>query len=93
MALRFRYDPQKARANLSKHGVSFAEAQTVFEDPLAYTVWDEAHSDDEQREITIGYSQKLRLLLVVHTEVNHGEIRIISARNADAYETQQYLSA
>jgi uncharacterized protein len=88
--LLFLHDPAKARSNLRKHGVSFAEAETVFLDPLAVTIPDEEHSEHENREITLGYSQRSRMLLVVHTEEVDGKIRIISARKASAHERAQY---
>jgi hypothetical protein len=53
--LSFEFDPAKAAANLKKHSVSFREAITVFNDPLAQTFPDELHSEDEDRSITIGY--------------------------------------
>ena len=75
----FEWDPAKARKNLQKHGVSFAEASSVFYDPLAVTGVDPDHSEGEERLITFGMSSQGRLLVVAHTE--RGEaIRIISAR-------------
>ena len=71
----FSFDPAKARSNLLKHGISFEEAQTIFLDPLAFTVYDEAHSEWEHREITVGLSALTRLLCVVHTERTDGETR------------------
>ena len=53
MPLAFEFDPRKAASNLKKHGVSFAEAMTVFDDPLAQTFPDELHSEEECRSITI----------------------------------------
>jgi uncharacterized DUF497 family protein len=88
--LTFHSDPAKARSNLRKHGVSFSEAETVFLDPFAITIPDEAHSDHENREITLGYSARSRMLIVVHTEEVDGELRIISARKANAHEKAQY---
>ena len=85
----FEFDPAKAASNLKKHGVSFAEAMTVFEDPLASTLPDDQHSVDENRFITVGMSFKLRLLFVVYTETTSG-IRIIGARPATAAEVEQY---
>jgi uncharacterized protein len=60
----FEWDQAKAAANLKKHGVSFEEAKTVFDNPLAAIFDDEAHSIDEQREIIIGHSRQNRLLLI-----------------------------
>ena len=95
MDLRFEWDETKAETNLSKHGVSFQEAQTVFLDPLARIFDDELHSVDELREIIIGHSIDDRLLLVSFTERETGVVRIISARRAtkrerDDYEENQY---
>ena len=64
MSLIFEWDGRKARSNLSKHGVSFEEALTVFGDPLARIFDDEGHSIEEEREIMIGQSSHRRLLLV-----------------------------
>ena len=60
--MEFEWDALKAAANLKKHGVSFEEAKTVFENPLTVIFDDEAHSADERREIVIGHSQQNRLL-------------------------------
>jgi uncharacterized protein len=90
MAL-FQWDPNKASANLEKHGVAFEEAATVFEDPLALTYTDVMHSETEQRWITVGLSGALRLLLVVNTEWQEN-IRIISARRPTTTERKTYES-
>ncbi|MCB8984086.1 MAG: BrnT family toxin [Ardenticatenaceae bacterium] len=87
--VRFDWDRQKARSNLAKHGVSFDEAKTVFEDPFAITIPDPDHSDKEMRFIDLGYSRNSRLLIVVYTERND-TIRIISSREADKNERKQY---
>jgi len=63
----FEWDPNKAEINLRKHGVSFAEAGTVFGDELAITVPDPDHSNDEDRYITIGWSNRRKLLIISHT--------------------------
>ena len=68
---------------------SFAEAQTVFDNPLAVIFADEAHSDSEAREIIIGHSARNRLLLVCFTE-RTDSVRIISARRATAKERSDY---
>jgi uncharacterized protein len=88
--MKFEWDPPKAASNRQKHGVSFEEAQTVFSDPNAVAFYDAEHSDDEDREIILGISNKLRLLLVVYTERYGDTIRIISARKANAAETREY---
>jgi uncharacterized DUF497 family protein len=64
----FEWDPRKAGSNLKKHGVSFAEALTVFSDPAARIFDDLDHSVDERREIIIGYSRRPRLLIVGFAE-------------------------
>ena len=86
---RFIWDPQKAQINLNKHGIRFEEASTVFADRMRIVLLDEEHSIDEQRFITIGYSQSNRLLLVAHVE-RTGKIRIISARKATRNERRFY---
>ena len=90
----FEWDEEKASANLQKHKVSFEEAETVFDDHFLITFPDEFHSIEEERFISIGYSNVNRILLVVHTEhsENAGEIvvRIISCRRATALEREIY---
>jgi uncharacterized DUF497 family protein len=88
----FDWDPGKASKNLSNHRVAFDEAKTVFDDPMFITVLDEEHSIDEERYITIGLSNKGRLLMVAHTGKN-GRIRIISARKATRKEEGFYAEA
>jgi hypothetical protein len=85
----FEFDPEKAARNLKKHGVSFAEAMTVFSDPLASTLPDDQHSIEESRFITVGMSARHRILFVVYTETTSG-IRLIGARTATAVERRQY---
>jgi uncharacterized protein len=89
MSLKFEWDENKAKSNLSKHNVSFAEATTVFGDPLSLTISDPAHSQVEDRYIIIGGSYKGKLLVVVHTE-RGDNIRIISARRATKQERMSY---
>ncbi len=85
----FEWDPNKARRNLEIHGVSFDEASTAFRDTLSLTIHDPLHSDEEDRFVLIGNSNRNRLLVVVHTE--RGEkIRIVSARKATRKERKQY---
>lgn len=73
----------EAASNLKKHGVSFAEAMTVFDDALSSTLPDDQHSNDELRFITVGMSLRQRLLFVVYTDIL-SSIRIIGARLATA---------
>jgi len=89
MPLNFEWDEKKAKSNWAKHGVSFAEATTVFGDPLSLTIPDPAHSQVEDRFIIIGSSHRRKLLVVVHTE-RGDNIRIISARWANRRERMSY---
>ena len=89
MSIRFEYDPVKAARNLSKHRISFAEAETVFIDPLAREVPDPEHSSEEERLLLVGRSFRRRLLVVVFTE-RGDSIRIISAREATRAERRNY---
>ena len=83
------WDIAKAKSNLKKHRVSFAEAQTVLEDDFALTVNDDSHSFEERRFVTIGESLAKRLLIVFHT-IEPEKIRIISARKPTKRERQNY---
>ena len=86
---KFEWDDQKAASNLSKYGVSFDEAVSVFGDGRALTFSDTDHRELEDRSRTYGISSKSRLLVVVHTERRNG-IRIISAGKATRYEKSIY---
>jgi uncharacterized DUF497 family protein len=89
--MNFSWDPKKAKANLEKHKVSFDEAVTTFYDPLAKVGHDPDHSDEEDRYILIGHSQKSHLLFVVHVYRDESEnIRIISARKATKKEMKDF---
>ena len=90
MALRFTWDPAKAAANRRRHGIDFAEAATVFADPLSLTIPDPDHSVSEDRFLLLGRSEQDRLLVVVHVERTTDEIRIISARPATRSERHAY---
>ncbi len=85
----YEWDPGKAKQNLRDHGVSFEEAATVFLDPLAMTYPDPDHSNQEDREISIGYATTQRLLFVSHVQ-RRNRIRIISAREATRRERKQH---
>lgn len=87
--MNYEWDAVKAASNFKKHGVRFEEAGSVFGDPLAYTFADPYHSRGEARFITFGLSIQQRILVVCHTEHEHG-IRIISAREATAHERKIY---
>ena len=85
----FEWHPPKARSNLRKHRVSFAEAITVFGDPLSSVLADDQHSDEEERWIIVGTSSRGRVLFVVYTETD-SRVRLIGARLATATERKQY---
>lgn len=85
----YEWDPEKADRNMREHGVAFEEAATVFLDPLAMTYPDPDHSDEKDREITIGYSRRQRLLFVSHVQ-RRNRTRIISAREATRRERKQH---
>jgi uncharacterized protein len=90
MPLVFEWDSRKAKSNHRKHGVSFAEACTVFDDDRATIFPDEDHSNGEEREIIVGFSILDRLLLVSFTERSMDRVRIISARKATRKERKDY---
>lgn len=91
MKTEFEWDPDKAESSLLNHGVAFAEAATVFFDPLSITVPDPLHSGDESRFVITGLSFGQRYLVVVH--VDRGDrIRIISARLVTPSERKKYES-
>jgi uncharacterized DUF497 family protein len=85
--VRFTWDARKAARNLKKHGVSFEEAATAFDDPLGAYFADQLHED---RFILIGYSRRQRIIYVVYAEVTLEAIRIISARKATRHEKKHY---
>jgi uncharacterized protein len=85
----FEWDPEKAKANLKNHKISFDEARTVFADPLFVIFADPDHSTDERRFIVMGESVKHRLLVVSYTERSTAT-RLISARKATRAERKNY---
>ena len=85
----FEWDDEKARKNIKKHGVSFEEAATIFNDPKIATISDPDHSETEERFVSLGMSFIQRLLAVFHTERNE-RIRLISARKATTTERKNY---
>lgn len=89
MTLRFEWDEAKAAANKLKHGIEFDEELTVFGDSESITLYDEQHSDEEERFIDIGMSVLGRVLVVVYTE-RQNVVRIISSRLATTNEQEQY---
>ncbi len=85
----FEWDVEKARLNERRHGVSFEEAETVFDDPYARVAFDPDHSVTEHRLMLIGHSYRQRLLFVSFTE-REGYLRLISARKATRRERKGY---
>jgi len=89
--MRFEWDLKKAEINQQKHGVSFEEASTVFDDYEALRIFDPDHSDDEDRFILLGMSSLTRILVVCHCYREHDDvIRLISARKATRNESATY---
>jgi uncharacterized DUF497 family protein len=90
----FEWDPRKAHENRDKHDVSFEEAATVFKDSKALSLFDPDHSENEDRWVTMGISEKGRSLIVIHTFREESQdtvtIRIISSRKATKRETKKY---
>jgi uncharacterized DUF497 family protein len=89
MSLEFEWDKAKATRNIKKHGVSFEQAMTVFADPLSLTIHDPEHSDNQDRYIILGESNRRRLLVVVFTD-RDARIRIITASRASRQERKTY---
>ena len=87
----FEWDDEKAKSNLKKHGVSFQEGATIFNDPSIATISDPDHSEGEDRYISIGRSVIRRLLTVIHT-YRKERIRLISARKVTNAERKNYES-
>lgn len=89
--IRFEWDPAKARTNLRKHRVSFEEGESVFYDERALLLDDPDHSQDEDRFVLLGLSDRFRVLVVVHAYRERDQvIRLISARRATRSEQDRY---
>jgi uncharacterized DUF497 family protein len=92
--LEFEWDVQKAKTNLSKHGIGFEQAMLVFDDPLALVRQDDDMRAIQERWITLGRAGPGRALVVIHTHIeltnDLTRIRIISARRATRSEARQY---
>jgi len=89
--MRFEWDQNKNLVNIKKHKVSVEEAKTVFFDDNARLIPDPEHSIEEERFIILGFTIKLRILVVVHSyKENDDLIRIISARKATKSEIKYY---
>ena len=89
--LRFDWDERKNKANRTKHGVWFEEAQSAFDDPHARLFCDPEHSDEEERFVLLGISYAARILIDVHGyRESEDLVRIISARRATKKEVRFY---
>ena len=88
--MQFEWNPDKADLNLKKHGVSFNEGSTVFNDLLSVTFPDPDHSCGEERYVIIGLSHTYRLLIVSHTD-RADRVRLISAREANEIPSRSKL--
>lgn len=86
----FSWDPEKARKNLQKHGVDFADAIAVFEDEVAFTMPDVITAVDEQRYVTTGRDALRRILVVAYTW-RGDTIRVFSARRASRVDRRRYF--
>ncbi len=92
--MKFEWDVNKEKSNRQKHKITFLEACYVFADKFMLTLYDDEHSEDEDRWITIGQTPNNKILVVVHTyRITKGKesVRIISARKAARNEEKQYL--
>lgn len=85
----FEWDEKKEKSNVLKHGIGFAEAESVFYDPFSITIVDSDHSIEELRFVDIGMSDKNRVLVVSYTD-RSDQIRIISVRKATQTERNDY---
>jgi uncharacterized protein len=95
---RFDWDAAKERINVRKHdGITFSLASTVLHDPLSISIYDDEHSESEERWVSIGQASNGQTLVVIHTYVpldtQHVQVRLISARKADKQERQDYEQA
>ena len=89
--MKFQWDENKEKINITKHGIDFKTAARVFEDENRIEFYDEEHSFTEERYITIGMVNQIAvIIMLVYTE-REDAIRIISARKATKSEKEAYL--
>jgi uncharacterized DUF497 family protein len=91
--MKFEWDPNKESINIKKHGVTFEQAAYVFADQFSLSMFDDEHSDQEERWVILGKSNNEMILLVIHTFRNSEDeetVRIISARKATKHEEKTY---
>ena len=87
--MKFQFDPAKAKSNLKKHKVSFADAESVFYDPLTIHTEDPYTESEEERFIAVGMGNVSHIFVVVYT-FRGDKIRLISARRATRREVREY---
>lgn len=90
--MRFKWDLEKARANLTKHGISFEVAQRVWDDPL-HVIIPDRFENGEERWHAIGTVSSVVIVVVVHTYPDGEDtdrVRIIGARKATSHERKRY---
>ena len=89
--IQFEWDDNKAQKNIEKHKISFEEACTVFADENAILFDDPEHSQDEERFLLLGFSDRANMLIVCHCYRGENDIiRLISAREATSNEKMRY---
>ena len=90
----FEWDPSKAQSNLVKHNIAFDSAVSVFKDRDAISIFDDEHSANDDRWVTIGMDFETRTLVVVHTFIaldnDNCNVRVITARKATKNEQKIY---
>ena len=87
--MEFEWDAEKDQRNQTKHGISFDEASSIFNDPFAITIDDPDHSWDEHRFLTTGYSNRQRLIIAAHAD-REERVRLINAREVNGGERHIY---
>ena len=95
--IQFEWDLDKEKINIAKHKLNFTDACHVFADVFQLNLYDESHSDDEDRWISIGEIPVMKIVVVVHTlkqgqNSNDSRVRIISVRKADKKEREAYFT-
>lgn len=95
--IQFEWDSEKEKINISRHKLNFTDASHVFSDAFQLNLFDEKHSDDEDRWLVIGEIPVMKIVVVVHTfrqshVSNDARVRIISARKATKKERADYFS-
>jgi len=94
LKVRFEWDDRKAWANRAKHGISFEEAITAFDDPFALVAVDARHSTPKEERTWLIGAANVAVLVIVYTMRDAGEVlRIISARRASRRERKRYEEA